>query len=73
MSCVLIVDVLDPRETCGGVDSEILVETLDSAPSPIQIDWVSGHAPRIEVAFQDLRALNIVRTGNIVSVLKIKL
>jgi len=67
----LVVDVLDPRETCGGV--EIRFEALDSAPGAIQIGWVSGHTPRIEVAFQDLWALNIIRTGNVVSVLEIKL
>jgi hypothetical protein len=70
-SCIDVVNVRDPRETCGGV--EICSEALDSTPGAIQIDLVSGYTPRIEVTFQDLRALNIIRSSDIVSVQVIKL
>jgi len=71
LTCIDVVNVRDSRESCGGV--EICIEALDSAPGAIQIDWVSGYTPRIEVTFQDLRALNVIRSGNIVPVLEIKI
>ena len=49
------------------------METLDGAGGPVEIFGVASHAPCIKVGLEDLGTQDIVRQGDVVTVLVVKL
>jgi hypothetical protein len=66
-----VVDVIDT----GVRDRrrEVRLETLDGAGGPVEIFGVASRAPCIKVGLEDFGAHDIVRQGDIVTVLVVKL